>query len=129
EGRDLVDWPPAMRYGYDVGTVARTTTNVLAALGFQRLAEMATVLGRDDDAAAARARRDDLVDAINAKLTRADGVYVDGVDADGSPSPHAAQQASAFALAAGIVPKENVDRVGAYVADLGIKTGPMDGLF
>ena len=129
EGRDLVDWPPAMRYGYDVGTVARTTTNVLAALGFQRLAEMATLLGRDDDAAVARARRDDLVDAINAKLTRADGVYVDGVDADGSPSPHAAQQASAFALAAGIVPQENVDRVGAYVADLGIKTGPMDGLF
>jgi alpha-L-rhamnosidase len=129
DGRDLVDWPPAMRYGYDVSTVARTTTNVLAALDFQRLAQIATLLGRRADATAAQARRDELVAAINTKLTRPDGVYVDGLLADGTSSAHAAQQASAFALATGIVPPEKVERVGAYVASLGIKTGPLNGLF
>ncbi len=129
DGRDLVDWPPAMRYGYDVSTVARTTTNVLAALDLQRLAQIATLLGRRDDAAAAQSRRDALVAAINAKLTRPDGVYIDGLHADGTPSTHAAQQASAFALATGIVPSDKVAPVGAYVARLGIKSGPLNGLF
>ena len=26
----IVDWPPNMRYGYDMATVARTTENILA---------------------------------------------------------------------------------------------------
>ena len=42
-GADIVDYPPAMRYGYDMTTVAKTTTNVLAADDFKRLAEMAPV--------------------------------------------------------------------------------------
>ena len=34
-----------MQYGYDVATVAHTTANALAALDFERVAQMATLLG------------------------------------------------------------------------------------
>ena len=129
DGADLVDYPPAMLYGYDMSTVARTTTNVLAADDFARAAQIATILGKRADATAEQARHDKIVAAINAKLTRPDGVYVDGLEADGSPSSHAAQQASEFALSFGVVPPAKVATVGKYVASLGIKTGPMDGLY
>lgn len=128
-GADIVDWPPAMRYGYDMSTVARTTTNVLAADDFARLAQIAALLGKTSDARLQQRRHDSLVAAINTRLMRADGVYVDGLDASGAPSPHAAQQPSEFALAFGIVPRADVAAAGAYVASLGIKTGPMDGLY
>jgi alpha-L-rhamnosidase len=127
-GVDLVDWPPAMRYGYDMDTVARTTANVLAAEDFRVVAKIGSLLG-DADGAVEQRRHDRLVAAINAKLTRPDGVYVDGLGADGAQSPHAAQQGNAFALAFGIVPPARVAAVGKYVAGLGIKTGPMDGLY
>jgi len=129
DGYDLVDWPPAMQYGYDAGTVAHTTANALAALDFERVAQMATLLGRRGDATDARREHDALVTAINGRLARPDGVYVDGLRANGTQSSHAAQQANAFALVCGVVPRAKVAHVGSYVAGLGIKTGPMDGLF
>ncbi|MCU1465614.1 MAG: alpha-L-rhamnosidase domain protein, partial [Actinomycetia bacterium] len=42
----IVDWPPNMRYGYDVGTAARTTENVLAVDVFRRVAQIAAALAR-----------------------------------------------------------------------------------
>ena len=36
----LVDWPPQMRYGYDMATAARTTENVLAVDVFRLVAAM-----------------------------------------------------------------------------------------
>ena len=129
DGADLVDWPPAMRYGYDMDTVARTTANVLAADDFARAGAIAALLGRGEDASGEQARNRALITAINAKLTRPDGVYIDGLKADGAPSTHASQQASEFALSFGIVPDAHVAAVGKYVASLGIETGPMDGLY
>ena len=41
----IVDWPPEMRYGYDMSTVARTTVNILGANVFNRAAVMAQILG------------------------------------------------------------------------------------
>jgi alpha-L-rhamnosidase len=124
----IVDWPPAMRYGYDVATVARTTVNVLAANAYTRLAQMADVLGHRSDAAPAAALARALTVAINGRLTRSDGVYVDGLEADGSRSAHASQQANALPLAFGIVPPSRTGPVGAYVAGSGIALGPMNGL-
>jgi alpha-L-rhamnosidase len=123
-----VDWPPPMRYGYDMATVARTTVNALAVQTFDRAARMDKVLGDSTAASRWRGRRDALVDAMNARLRRADGVYVDGLEADGTMSLHASQQANAFALATGIVPDEQLDAVGAYVANLGVALGPDNGL-
>ncbi|MCU1430337.1 MAG: alpha-L-rhamnosidase domain protein [Actinomycetia bacterium] len=124
----LVDWPPQMRYGYDTNTRVRTTSAILAADVFERTAQMADLLSIRDDTSNARARRTTIVAGINRHLTRRDGIYLDGIAADGTPSTHASQQANAFALTFGIVPSAHIAAVGAYVAGLGISTGPMDGL-
>jgi alpha-L-rhamnosidase len=129
DSADLVDWPPAMQYGYDTGAPVHTTANALAVLVFRRTAQMAALLGLRNDVALERTRRDHLIAAINQRLTRADGVYIDGLHVDGSQSPHASQQANAFALVAGVVPAARVRTVADYIASMGIRTGPMDGLF
>ena len=69
-----------------------------------------------------------MAEAVNAVLRRADGVYVDGVDANGAQSHSASQEANALALAYGVVPVADVATVGAYVAGLGIDLGPNHGL-
>ena len=63
--------------------------------------------------------------AINARLTRPDGTYVDGLEADGTPSPSASEHANAEALAFGVVPAAHQAAVAAYVAPMGMQMGPM----
>lgn len=123
-----VDWPPEMRYGYDMTTVARTVVNVLGANVFNRAALMASVVGDTAGAATYRSRGEALTAAINRQLVRADGVYIDGLLPDGSQSTHASQQANALALAYGLVPATRVAAVGAHTAALGIALGPDHGL-
>jgi alpha-L-rhamnosidase len=95
----IVDWPPPMRYGYDVATSARTTENLLAYDVFRRVGAMARVLGRPaDEAALQDARGRALGTAIDEHLRRADGVFVDGLHADGTPSPHSSQLANAYGI-------------------------------
>lgn len=124
----LVDWPPQMRYGYDMATTARTTVNVLAVNAFTRVAAMAEVLGDAAGAARQRARAAALAAAMHARLVDPDGVYTDGIDPDGLRSAHRGQQGGAMALAYGVVPAAAVATVGAYVASLGIAMGPDHGL-
>lgn len=123
-----VDWPPPMRYGYDMTSAARTTVNALAVQAFDRVAREADALGDSTAATTWRGRRDALIAAINTRLRRPDGVYVDGLHADGSTSDHASQQANAFALATGVVPAPQQAAVGRYVAGLGVALGPDNGL-
>ncbi len=114
-----VDWPPQMRYGYDMTTAARTMMNVLAVDDFERAAAMARALDRpqrDIDRQVGRAKA--LRDAIRRRLTRADGIFVDGLHADGSQSTHASQQANAWALAFGITTPRNARAVADYVVAL-----------
>ena len=124
----VVDWPPEMRYGYDMTTVARTTVNVLGANVFNRAALMAELVGDTANAALYRSRGQSITAAINSRLVRADGVYIDGLLPDGSQSTHASQQANVLALAYGLVPSNRVAAVGAQVASLGIAVGPDHGL-
>ncbi len=113
-----VDWPPQMRYGYDMQTAARTTVNALAYEDFTLAASMARVLGDRGTEAEETARARDLASSMNARLTRADGVYVDGLRADHAQSTHASQQANAFPLAFGIVPPGKVTAVAGRVVAL-----------
>ncbi|MDQ1481051.1 MAG: alpha-L-rhamnosidase [Actinomycetota bacterium] len=120
----IVDWPPNMRYGYDMKTVARTTENVLAVNVFRRVAEIARVLDRPaNEEATQQTRAAKLVDAIDAHLRRTSGILVDGLEADGTPSEHASQIANAYALAFGLVPPAQVDAVADYVVRLGNQIG------
>jgi alpha-L-rhamnosidase len=119
-----VDWPPAMRYGYDMQTAARTMMNVLAVVDFRRVAAMAEALGRPDaERAREQARADGVVEAIHERLTRPDGVLVDGLETNGKPSTHASQQANAWALAFGIVPPAQTNAVADYIVSLGNAMG------
>ncbi len=67
---------------------------------------------------------------MNMKLRRTGGVFVDGLEADGTQSPHASQQANALALAYGVDVAATVSpgAAGRYVAAHDIATGPMNGI-
>ena len=115
-------------YGYDLSVVADTASNVLAVNAMRRVAQIATVAGDTAATATWQNRAGQLGGAVNGMLRRADGIYVDGVDADGAQSHHASQEANALALAYGVVPQSDVADVGRYVASLGIDVGPNHGL-
>jgi alpha-L-rhamnosidase len=115
-------------YGYDLGVVADTASNVLAVNALNRIAQLADLAGDTPGAATMRSRAAQLAAAVNARLTRADGTYVDGLDVDGTPSRHASQESNALALAYGVAPAAAVARIGSYVASLGIDVGPNHAL-
>ncbi len=120
----LVDWPPQSRYGYDMATAARTTENILAVDVFRRVAQMARALGRpaaEERTQLLRAAR--LISSIQTRLRRSDGVLVDGLEANGTPSTHASQIANAYALAFDVVPTSDVTTVADYVVSLGNQMG------
>ncbi|MGH9017217.1 MAG: family 78 glycoside hydrolase catalytic domain [Acidimicrobiales bacterium] len=115
-------------YGYDLSTVADGTINVMGVNAFRRIGQALSLLGDAPAAAVHAGRSASLASAVNTRLVRTDGVYIDGLHADGSPSTHASQQVNASALAYGVVPATRVAAVGAYVAGLGLSVSPDHGL-
>jgi alpha-L-rhamnosidase len=114
----IIDWPN--RYGYDTDAAARTTVNELAVDLLNSTAKAAQALGKD--ASAYQRDAATLTTAINGKLRRSDGVYIDGLEADGSQSTHASQIANAYAVAFGLT---SDPKVTDYVAGLGLQMSPM----
>ncbi len=119
----IIDWPPSMRYGYDMRTEARTVINAHAFADFDIIARIAAELGHLEDERYYRALADSLQAAINQHLLNADGVYSDGLLADGTPSAHLSQQANALPLALGIVPTAHRASVLAHIQALGMRSG------
>jgi alpha-L-rhamnosidase len=122
----IVDWPLGMRYGYDMSTAARTTVNALAVAVFADTAAIARALRRPEleiDTQVTRAEM--LKQEMRARLTRPDGLFVDGLRADGTQSAHASQHANAYALAYGIVASQHRSAVADYVVHQGTAMGPM----
>jgi alpha-L-rhamnosidase len=62
---------------------------------------------------------------MNQTLRRSDGVYVDGLLADGTQSAHAGQHSTSYAIAFGIAPEEDHAGLADYAASLGMAQGPM----
>jgi len=122
----IVDWPAPMRYGYDMKTDARTVINGWACADFDILSKIAGVIGNPADRDTYRGYADALAAAINGKLLNADGVYIDGLRADGTASTHVSQHANMFPLALGIVPAKNrpsvIDAVKARHMSVGMVT-------
>ncbi|MGA2932749.1 MAG: family 78 glycoside hydrolase catalytic domain, partial [Acidimicrobiales bacterium] len=115
-------------YGYDLSVAADTASNVLSVNAFNRVAQLADLAGDAAGTAAQQARAARLAAAVNGVLRRSDGIYIDGVDADGMQSGHASQEANALALAYGVVPAAEMAAVGDYVAGLGIDLAPNHSL-
>ncbi len=103
----IIDWPATMRYGYDMRAEARTVINAYAYAGFDVLSRIASVTGNAADAEAFRGKAAALKKAFNEKLLNGDGVYSDGLLADGEQSEHVSQHANMFPLALGMVPEQN----------------------
>jgi len=122
----IVDWPTRARDDYDMSTAARTTVNILAVEAARSVAALASALDKpaaDADKQTKRAQA--LVDAINSKLRRDDGVYIDGLSSAGVASKHASQHASSYAVAFGVAPVADYPKLAEYVAGKGMKQGPM----
>ncbi|WP_305787351.1 family 78 glycoside hydrolase catalytic domain [Symbioplanes lichenis] len=109
----IIDWPN--RYGYDTATAARTTVNILAVDVLRSAARQAEELGLDPGSYRADAAA--LATAINTRLRRTDGIYLDGLG-----STHASQIANAYALAYGLTSDKSV---ADHVVSLGLQMGPM----
>jgi alpha-L-rhamnosidase len=98
--------------------------NVLAVEDFTIAARAAASLGRPSgEITEQRARADRVVRAIHERLTRPDGVLIDGLEPNGQPSTHASQQANAWALAMGVVPAADQAAVANHVVSLGNAMG------
>ncbi|MCW3845000.1 glycoside hydrolase family 78 protein [Micromonospora yasonensis] len=122
----IVDWPEPGRFGYDMTAVARTTINAQGVDVLRTTARMAEALGRPAaEVAAYDGRAADLTAAMNAKLRRADGSYVDGLSATGEQSGHAGQHATSYAIAHGVAPRADLPALADHLAAMGMKQGPM----
>ena len=122
----IIDWPPSGRFSYDTQTAARTTVNVLAVDAQRSVANIALAIGRpQSEIALCEGRAKELVQAITTRLRRADGLYVDGLAADGTPSASASQHSSSFVVAFDVAPRGEHRRLSEYVASQGMRQGPM----
>ena len=119
----IVDWPPSMRYGYDMATEARTVINAYAYLDYVCLSNIAAELGDLEDRDTYHALAEEIKTAINTKLVNPDGLYVDGLYADGKQSSHISQHANMFPLALGLVPPERQAAVLAAVKERRMSVG------
>lgn len=117
----------SMRSDYDMAAPARTTVNVWAIDTLEQTANAAQALGRPDrETHKIRATAEGLRQAVNQHLRRKDDdLYIDGLHADGSPSPNASQMANVYPLAFGLVPEDGRDAVADHVAAQGMRMGPM----
>jgi alpha-L-rhamnosidase len=104
-----------------------TRQNVLGVNVFRRVGAIAAILGRPPtEVATQRHRQAALTAAINNRLTRPDGTYVDGLNADGTKSATGSQESNVVAVAYEVVPGDRQAAVAAYVARLGMASPPRD---
>ncbi|GAA1955912.1 hypothetical protein GCM10009798_14020 [Nocardioides panacihumi] len=117
---DIVDWPTSERDGY----VFRPYNTVINAIGYRSyvdMADIATALGKPDDAASFTAIATRMRDAVNARMfDPAKGAYRDGLNADGTPVAHYAVQASVFAAAFGIADSDRAAQASEYLRTRGM---------
>ncbi len=73
-------------------------------------------------------RATQLLLAINTRLVRADGIYIDGLDADGSRAAMPPRRPMPWRLPTASCRPDRVAAIGRYVASLGISVGPAHGL-
>src|SRR3989339_121801 len=126
--RDIVDWPPSQsetswklaapegeRDGYEMKEI-NTVVNAFYYQNMKLMAEIATALGREGDAALFQKKASRVAATINAILfNKNEGVYIDGVN-----STHASLHAYMIPLAFGLVPAEHVKAVAGFIKSRGM---------
>jgi alpha-L-rhamnosidase len=126
--RDIVDWPPAQkdtgwklagpngeRDGYDM-TEINTVVNAFYYHGLVLMAKLSGCLDKEEDSVFFSDKALKTWRSFNEKLfDKAHGVYVDGEGSD-----HSSLHANMFALAFGLVPKENIKSVVTFIKSRGM---------
>jgi alpha-L-rhamnosidase len=120
----IVDWPAPGRFGYDMECAAKTTVNAQAYSALMSTARLCSIAGDEDAAIRYAGSARSLAEAIRTRL-RVDGVMVDGLHADGTPSSHASQHATSFPLSLGITGNEYADADARRIAGMGMRQGPL----
>ncbi|MGD1085422.1 MAG: family 78 glycoside hydrolase catalytic domain, partial [Verrucomicrobiota bacterium] len=126
----IIDWPPDMQFGYDLNTVrgpgnAATVINGWAWEDYDIVSRMAGELGNSADSNLYRALATNLQAAINTNLINSSGVYVDGLEPNGTQSKHASQHANAFPLSLNLVPAARLGNVTTLVDSLGMSVSAL----
>ncbi|MBR4170346.1 MAG: alpha-L-rhamnosidase [Kiritimatiellae bacterium] len=119
KGTDIVDWPPNERDGFEFRPV-NAVINAFYCLNLRQMAEIATVLGKTDDAVAFTVRAEQVKKAFHAAFYQSEReCYVDGEGAK-----HASLHANLFPLAFGIVPEKNKEQVAQFCLSRGMACSP-----
>ena len=126
--KDIVDWPPAQKdTGWQLATAEgerdgyvfkpiNTVVNCFFYENMKVMAQMATVLGKKEDALEFNKKAEKAKEAINNKLFDAKkGIYVDGEGTD-----HASLHANMMALAFELVPEEQISSVLKFIKSRGM---------
>ncbi len=115
-GRDLVDWPHALRDGYQFSDI-NTVINAFNWRAIKLLGKIAAVLEKEDDAIRYAELADRLRDAINEHLYDPEkGAYRDGKGID-----HHALHASIMPVALGIAPDEYLAPTAEHIFSRGMQ--------
>jgi hypothetical protein len=113
--KDLVDWPPSERDGFDMRPV-NTVVNALHCHAVETLARIANALGERDDAPVFRKRAALIRSSIQEKLFDASrGLFIDG-----EGSTHASQHGNLFPAAFGLLPEQHVQSVMDFIKGRGM---------
>ena len=94
---------------------------MLSKRAFDVVALAAKELGNTKDAEDMQNRSDSIKTAINEKLITSNGVYCDGLNANGNQVSHTSQHATSYALAFGVAPDDKISTMADYVAAMGMK--------
>lgn len=128
--KDIVDWPVSERDGFEFREV-NTVVNAFYCRNLHQMADIASALGKKDDASFFEQRADEAEEAFRKTFfdeTR--GVFVDGAGAS-----HASLHANAIALAFGLAPKGREGGIADFCVSRGMSCSPyfaqylLDGLF
>ncbi|WP_258060666.1 glycoside hydrolase family 78 protein [Arthrobacter sp. 4R501] len=120
----IVDWPAPGRFGYDMDCTAKTTVNAQAYSALMSTARLCSLASQEDAAVRYAGHAGALAETIRTRL-RVNGVMVDGLHADGTPSSHASQHATSFPLSLGITDPASSAADAQRIAGQGMRQGPM----
>jgi hypothetical protein len=126
--RDIVDWPPAQkdtgwklatpegeRDGYDMKEI-NTVVNALYYNSLRLMSELAGYLGKKEDQEFYLLTASRVKESINRVLIdKRTGIYIDG-----EASEHSSLHANMMALAFGLVPDENKEKVISFIKSRGM---------
>lgn len=113
--RDVIDWPPAMRDGYETGAV-NTVANSFHYAALRAMADIASVLGRKKDREKYRREAERVRSAmLKCLLDPATGLFVDS-----EGSKHSSLHATAFPVACEVIAPEADSPAAAFLASRGM---------